>query len=76
MTWENEDPDNKNLESMRNQLSLENIMDARVITDADEITALSNDLGEGQLRLVYTGGVLYTYTKFNSSLYRQAWTAA
>lgn len=75
MPWENEDSKNKNLESLRNQFSLENLMDARVITDATEVSRLSLDLGEGQFRQVYTGGTLYLYTKYDDDLYRMAWTA-
>ena len=76
MPWENEKPEDKNLESMRNQFSLENIMDANVVTDADEIAAFDDELGEGQFRQVYTGGTLYLYTKYNSNIYRLAWTLA
>lgn len=71
MVWENENPDDKNLESMRNQFSLENIMNADVLTEAPS----ADNLGEGQMRLVYTGGTLYTYTKYDGNLYRQSWSA-
>ena len=75
MPWENDKPDDKTMEALRNQFSLENIMDSRVITDSTEIADLVNTMTDGQFRLVYTGGFLYKYTKYNGALYSTLFTA-
>lgn len=75
MAWNNKSED-ENLKRLENELSLENIKGSNVITDDDEISSLSDNLGEGQYQQVYTGGSLYLYTKYNGSLYKLAWASA
>lgn len=75
MVWENEDIEDKNMEQLRNQFGLENLMDAKVLTDANDIAALATDLGEGQFRLVYESGNLRLYTMYNGTIYYLQFTA-
>ncbi len=70
MAWENQNPEDKNLEAMRNQLSLENIMNADVLKEAPK----SEELGDGQMRMVDLSGDLYLYTKHNGGMFRTKWS--
>lgn len=72
MAWENEKNEDKNLESLRNQFSLENIMDSKVVTDSDDL----EEMGNGQFRLYHDGTDLYLYSKFNDELYYFKFTKA
>lgn len=69
--WENQDPNDKNLETLRQTFALENIMGANILTSAPAV----NDLKEGQMRLAYVSGTLYKYTRYGNTLYRQPFTA-
>jgi len=69
--WNNQNPDDKNLESISQEFSLENIRSANVLTTAPS----ASDLKEGERRLVYTGGILYEYIKYGDNLYRNPLTA-
>lgn len=67
MSWENEKPEDQNLQALRNEFSLENLMGASVLESLS-----GGDIKEGQLRLVFTDSTLYLYTKYDGSLYRVA----
>lgn len=69
--WVNQDPSDKNLEALKNGFALENIMQSNILTDVPALT----DLQQGQFRMVYTGGVLYKYTRMADTLHRIAFTA-
>ena len=68
--WENANPEDKNLEALRNGLALENIMHANVLTTFPAV----GDMKEGQMRQVFTGGVKYIVSKHNNVLYKFAGT--
>jgi len=68
--WENQEPENKNLEAMRNELSLENIMNTTVMTTEPT----TDDVGEGQFRQYNDGTDLYLYTKLDGVLKKIKWT--
>lgn len=68
--WENADPQDKNLESLRNGLALENIMHANVLTAFPDAV----DMKEGQMRQVFVGGIKYIVSKHNGILYKYAGT--
>ena len=72
MTWENRDADDKNLESMRQEFGLENIMNSDILTTEPVIA----DIGQGQFRLYHDGTDLYLYTNYDGSLLKVKWTAA
>ena len=67
MTWENEKPEDQNLQALRNEMALENIMSANILTSIS-----ASDVNEGQMRFVYESSTLYLYTKYDGSLYRVA----
>lgn len=69
--WQNQNPDDKNLESLKNGFTLENIMGSNVMTTVPTLS----DIGEGQFRMVLTGGNLYKYTRVNNQIYLQPWVA-
>jgi len=70
MGWENQDPANKNLEAMRYEFGLENIMGANVMSTEPT----TDDVGEGQFRLYHDGSDLYLYTKHEGTLKKIKWT--
>lgn len=70
MPWENNDPSNKTLESLRQEFSLENIQNSNVLTSEPTL----EEIGEGQFRMYYDGSQLWQYTRHNGVLYKKQWT--
>ena len=62
--WFNQKADDKNLESLLNEFTLENIRGANVLDEIPDET----EIGEGELRLVTVSGDLRIYTKHNGNL--------
>lgn len=68
MTWENEEPEDQNLEELRKTFSLENITTSKVLIAEPDV----EDLEQGQFRLFFnqSEGKLYLYSKYGNNLYR------
>lgn len=65
MPWENKEPQNENLEALRNQFSIENIMDFEVTTDPITL----NNIEEKKLRVSIATGTPRLYTRIDDQLY-------
>lgn len=65
MPWENKEPENKNLEELRNLFSIENIMDFEVTSDPITL----DNIEEKKLRFSNATGALRLYTRINDTLY-------
>lgn len=70
MTWENQEPENPNLEALRQEFGLENIRNSTILTTAPTV----NELGPGQFALVFLDPNLFLYSRQNDDIFRLQFT--
>ena len=71
MTWENQEPENPNLEALLQEFALENIRNSNILDTAPT----TKELGPGQFALVFLDPNLFLYTRQNDTIFRVQFTA-